>query len=589
MDTKKRFLLGGIVFIIFLISISFVNAASNVSYSSSKGFDWLYNKTVDKDWELSTDALAFTILALRNEGYDVTNGIAELKDQESNDHWDSISSSALATLTLWKEGNDVDDNIEWLLDEQFTALSDGRWLIQFLVNDEEGQCKVTYDGDTFEFIINGTDVSTDDCYLSDPNWVDFEECIKGNSADLNESMDISCFLGGVSPSILFRTYNNEYYIVDEDRPFVIENGCFGSGHQCSCTDTAFAAWSLDLMREDTYSEPYLRSQCHDAVVELSLLYLVTGESISRLVDLQKSDGSFDGDEFQTAIAYMALKKGNGAAASEALEWLKFKQRDDGSWGGDILTTSVVLYAAFSRDLGQTDGDDDDDDDDDDGDEGGEGDECTINDDCNIGFTCRYNKCTPNSQAGCSKTDDCVLKEDCSNKGYEYDCTPDCVCVAGDLPPGRCNSDIDCVGSNLRCDLFTNTCVNKDQKEPECRTDSECQDGYECNIDSGDCEKKDKGSGIVWLIVGIIVLVAAIAFYFAYNKFFKGKFGKGKGVYKPVQPSYPMTRQRVPARSAAMAQPRMQPRPQRSGAETALEKQLDESLKKARELLRKDKK
>lgn len=557
-----------------VLASDFASAESNLSFDISKGFNWLYNKSVENDWDFSTDTLAFTILALRNEGiYDISEGIDKLKEQERNNHWEGISGSALATLALYKVKEDVDEEIKWLLGEQFTALGDGRWLIQFLVTDGSGECKVNYKESSFDFEINDTRVTSNDCFISDPTWVDFEECIKNDQADLNETLEISCFLGRVKPSILFRTFNNEYYIVDESRPFIIENGCFGSGSDCSCTDTAFASWSLSSMSERAFTGPYLRSQCRESAVELSFLYLVTGEGTSELVNLQKTDGSFEGDEFQTAIAYLALKKGNGAAASKALEWLKFKQRSDGSWNGDTLTTAVVLYSAFSQDLPPTR-------------DGGipTGNEtCESSDECGVGEICKSGRCIPPSQVDCTITDECILDSDCIELGIEYSCNSDCICVKGELPPGKCNSDINCE-SNEYCDLTNNICKPSSQDEPECRSDEECGSDEECNLASGLCETKEKSSSwIVWLIIGIIVIIAIIGGYIGYNQFFKGRFGKKQKPFTPsTSPSYPTTRQRVPAR----AQMQQQPRTERSRTEMEFEKQLDESLKKAKELLNK---
>jgi Cys-rich repeat protein len=580
-----------VLIVLFLISLSNVNAQTNTSFDASKGFEWLYSKMEKNDWNYPVDALAFSILALRNEGYNISRGVEKLKAKERNNNWGGVSSSALATLALYKVMENVSDEVEWLLDQQVTALKDGNWLIQFLVTDTEGQCKVSYGGDTFEFIINGTSVQSEDCYLSDSRWVDFEECIKQGEADLTESMDILCFLGGVRPSILFRTYNNEYYIVDESAPFVIENGCFGTGFECSCVDSGFASLALNLMDEHPFTGPYLRSQCRGSPVELAFLYLVSGEGIEELVNMQNDDGSFEGDEFKTAIAYLALKRGSGAAASQAYDWLKFKQRSDGSWRGDVLTTAVVLFSAFSQELPpapvpvpppeeEV--------------------ECEVDDDCGIGEECRNNVCVPPSQIHCGAVDECVVDSDCSVYGRGYVCTTECKCEQRELEPGKCYSDSDC-GLDEMCDLSVSDtgpgiCVTREE-EVECRKDSDCPSGEVCNVAYGLCvsEEGEGGGGpsteekksalLTWLIVILVVIVGLVGGYIVYNKFFKGKFGKKPEQFRPPtmpsRPSYPVTRQKVPVR-----RPVMTSRPARSSVETELEKQLDESLRKARELLKK---
>lgn len=590
---RKSSFIVGLVFTIILLNVCFVNAETNTSdFNASKAFEWLYNEMDDANWRKPTDTLAFSILALRNEGYDIRNGTEELKDAESNNHWDSISGSALATLALYKTGENVTDEIDWLLDQQMRALSDGNWLIQFLA-EESGECRITYNSQTFEFDVNGTTVTTDDCILSDPHWVDFEECIKSNSADLKEDLDIDCYLVDIDPSILFRTFNYEYYIVDESRPFVIENGCFGSGGQCSCSETGFASWSLYTMNEHAYTTPYLRSTCHN-VAGATFSYLLTGEGIEQLLDMQEpTDGSFDGDELKTGIAYLALKRGNAAAASKALDWLKWKQRrSDGSWDGDALTTAVVLYAAFSQDLppgpGPSDGDED-------RAICGNGrveelEDCETTADCeNATLICQNCECIPLSQTGCSAADECIDNDDCTAGKY---CTSDCVCVDSDTPTGFCNSNIDCpIGEE--CDIISGNCVPEGtgpsgDGDVECRSDDECKDDEECDEASGLCVTKEKKGWLVWLIVAIIVIVAAVGGYFAYNQFFKGKFAKRKEFKPfPAKPKYPTTPQRVP-----VSRPRPAPvgraRPTRSRVEVDLEKQLDESLKKAREMLKKKK-
>ena len=114
---KRGILIG--LFLMAIISVN-VSAEENSSVDLIDGFEWLDSEMQQTNWGTNVEQLAWSILALRNAGYDVSAGVNKLKDLRQVDHWDDgdIKESALATLVLYKVGENVDLEVEWLKNKQ---------------------------------------------------------------------------------------------------------------------------------------------------------------------------------------------------------------------------------------------------------------------------------------------------------------------------------------------------------------------------------------------------------------------------------------------------------------------------------------
>lgn len=566
---KREIYMG--LFLLALISVN-VSAEENDSVGLVDGFEWLSSEMQQTNWGTNVEQLSWSILALRNAGYDVSAGIDKLKDLIQVDHWDDgdIKESALATLVLYKVGENVDSEIEWLKNKQKENLRSGDWLIQFLTSgSDQVECSLFYDGQDKVFFINDSEIVGESSCDSGQNWVDFESCVQ-TDAGVYEEMSIDCD-GSVESSLLYKR-GTEYYIVDQIEPLEIENGCFvGSGTRCRCSATQYASWTLNDVGENYHTGPYLRSECNDGVDDNAFLFMLTGSSIySDFLDVKMSnnDGSWEGDEELTSLAIISLRGGSSVSLSTSKDWLKSQQReDDGSWEGNVKTTAMVLYALTDEagiiPVNQTPSN-----------------TTCYNGVLDIGEECEFDSnCETGGEIceGCL----CVALPDCE---INSECEDNEVCVEGFcvLDTG-CDIDDDC-NPGYYC-TSAGVCERESATPDGCSYDSDCLGEEEC-ID-GDCVlPEDGGSWITWLIVIILVLLGVVGGYFGYKQYFSKKkpslpgkkitpaksFSFGK---KPT--SYPASPQSVPASN-------IQKTPVSSGKGDRIERELDKSLRKAKDLL-----
>lgn len=567
--------------VIFLISPLLVFAENETDeFDIQKGFEWLHDEMTSNGWGSDVVSLSWSILALRNGGYDVDDGIERLEQLEnSNYNWDNdVYDTSMAILALHKSGENIEDEKTWLLDQQKRALRSGQWLIQLLY-DGETECKITYEGDDFEFTVNDTEiVQPSDCSsaIGDP-WIDFEQCIADDDAEMVETIGVSC-LDSVDSSLLFRS-GNDYYIVDQDKPLKIENACFyGSNSGCSCSSTQYASWALQELGDRPLTIPYLRSKCNDRVLDDVFLYMLTSSSLysNSLLEgknARANDGGWDNDYEKTAMAVIALRD-SPSRVSTSINWLEFWQDPDGSWDQDIATTAKVLYAmtaeaythvsndttSFCNYNGIVDG----------------GEECEVTSHC-------YEPDTVCEGCLCIPLIDCTSNPEICDDGYE--------CVVGRcVEESECDTTNDCIdtyGAGYEC--RNGQCDSVFVDQDECATNFDCEgkygEGWEC--DGGECIEKGS-SWLTWLIVTLIIIVGLIGAWFGYKQFYlkrKGprpweKVANQKKLPTTGSPSpYPAARRSIPARRPVV------PSAQPVGVDR-LERQLDNSLKKARDLLRK---
>jgi hypothetical protein len=512
-----------------------------------EAYDWLYSQMNGSDWQKSPSEVALALLALRGKGYDIDEGLDKLEDLESGDNWGDIKSSALATLALHEYGEDVEDEINWLIFQQELAREEGLWYIQ-LETSYEGTCRLNYNGEDHIFQVNGSSSEIVSDYCGTSSWIDFEDCIKGGNAELNETIDVNCVIG-VNPSIIYNLDNN-YYIVDSGDPLNIENGCFKSSGSCNCMVSGYAGWVLEEVGSDSLIRPFMKSGCSEDPIGNSFLYILTGEDIYKnwLSENQLTDGSWDGKLISTYTSLLALKKHARLAndvTNDAENWVKFSQNDDGSWNNNVEYTAFILYILYGRDYIPGTG------------TGG-------GDVCGDGLV--------------EGLEDCEYSYQCNiTEGYTcLNC--ECVLANATLPDGYCGDNI--------CDPLTETCTNCELDCGSCQEPEPvvCADGEEFDPVTGECKKKS--SWLKWLFIVLAILVGVAIFYFVYIKFIKKK-GSGKG--KPSlfggpsqKPPFRMTKQKIPSGNKPPQQ-----RGQYAGRrDSKMEKELDDSLKKARELLKK---
>lgn len=562
MMNKKYYIL---IFLSILLAQS-VMSAETPQINRTQAFDWLYSEMNRTNWNDDTDIIALSILALGPESkYDLDEGIEKLEER----NWANPYESSLAILALYKAGVDVDEDIQELIDQQQKAQDSGSWLIQMRnLNDKEASCNLFYNEDVDFRIINNT-ITEGPC--SGDTWVDFESCIAlSEGIGVHEQFDVDCT--NADPSLIFRDNNNEFFILDETSPFNIDNSCFEQSGSCDCRNSLYASWVLNEVgnKSQVWTFPWMSSFCSEdgENINNALLYIISNEEVfaDKLKD-SFGGSSWENDEYITAVGYMALSKSssNSQITNEIKEWLAVTQRGTGSWRDDPEKTAMVLYALYSR--GQSFSFDVSDD----NDYGTSsfcgnsilefGEDCDgSSNGCGLNEVCSSCQCVTSNQTSCTVNDGCIEDSDCT-LGPNGVCTSLCECDY------RCTSSDDCLSGQV-CEF--QHCV--------------------AAIDDGDgISEDDNGSNFltyIWILLGIIVALGAA--YLAYLKFVKHKkIGKPKKTDKDFESS-PILSRKYPSAKEAIQKPQQikkEPEPKSSG-DDFLERRLDESIRKAKELLKK---
>jgi len=545
-----------------------VNAADDTEINKTKAYEWLYNQM--DSWSSSdVNDVALTVLALKSGGYNISEGIDRLREMEfSGNNWGDIKDTSLATLALYNDGINVDGEIAWLKGQHVLAFTEGDWYVQ-IDTDYDGTCELHHEQTDiyFNFEVNDSEIISS-CGTS--NWIDFESCV--SLVGINEDIEISCDLSGTYTSGLIFQSSDEYYLFDQGRNLDLENGCFfNSQGTCNCEYSGYGGWVLDKLGEEFYVNPYLKFKCNQNVIRNSFLYLLhdsstTGPYSTWLKTAQWPDGSWGidenspGEEEYTALALLALKEkgnSNNANIAGAARWLASRQNDDGSWNNDIGTTAFILYVLYGKDYTPIIYD---------GSECGDGfveddEDCEFSSDCQVNEVCDLScKCVLGNETDINETLPPTPPSDECGDGF-------CDKLGGE----SCSTCyLDCYAD----------CEEEEIIEDECSRDADCADDERCNPATKQCEKKS--SWVKWLVVILSVLLGVAIIYYVYMRYFsKGKKKGGASKKEPPKSPFPfkMTKQNVPAR-----------RPARSShvgrRDSRIEKELEESLKKAKDVLKK---
>ena len=484
-----------IVIIVFtLLTFNFVNAAAEVNLEAS--LKWINKTAIDRNWELSIDELTYSILALSANNYNVQKGIEELKSRKSGDgsFGNKVYDTSLAIITLNENKEDVSSSVNWLLQQQIKAQSQGSWLIE-IKTEQSGSCSVSLsDTDPVSFNIEENRVSCDSDGDGDGfgSWIDLERCA-GFNLDRTEEVLVNCNNLGNADIYLIYNLDNDYYLIDEkfntnQARLLLENAYFGDYES-----TAYASLALKMIgkSDNIYSLSYLRSNLRqNDILQRTFLYILTGDKVySDWLSRKQNNltGSWDGNVFNTAFSVMALGK-NSAVGSKGAEWLRGEQNVNngtsryGSWNNDLRDTSFVIWSVFS-----------------------EGSRVIIPNDNNYTSNYTNNNYTSGvcgnyirdpdedcdaryaSNGDFIEGDDirCGLSEKCVKPGEQGECT--CRGL-GPITEEPCQSDEECTSSRQYCDQDTQTC-----KDKECTSDEDCDTPNEvCNLRTFECEIETNG-------------------------------------------------------------------------------------------------
>lgn len=581
-----------ILLVIFCLAISNAIAAE---FSAQLGYEWLAAQP-DSAGSFNSNVFetAWAVLAMDKTGTMSSSAEHSLEwifSQQSAGFCFPLSpckskETAMAMIAMNKLQR-VDNMTE--IQEALKAMLipstlSGQWLIE-VSTDKTGTCKLEWE------INNQTKDKT--VNVDKGRFTEYSNSYFLNIRDISPNIlnkpgtEITVDCTGVEGSeiitLVYRNGNSFYVLSStsgDTATLTINNGCFGNGpgdSSCKKEPSLYAAWAAKETAMSTDIKMYLMDTYSETSADdNALLYMATKDSryLAALKQMQKTDGSFDRNVMKTALAVMALKEDSAysAEATKAADWLKTKQKADGSFG-TVSETSAVLYAAFSEGISAPSGD--------------------------------YVPPTPI----------CVKDNFCDDAAGEdaINCPADCAEEEEEETPQKygadCNADGICepdYGEDSTkcpddCSCGDGVCDDAEKDDGSCDDDCvagaapKCGDG-ECNGDeteescAEDCTEQPVTSGgsTKWIIVALIVLIVIAGGIFGAKKLGLVK-SKGAPGAKPGQPGYsfpkpigmpPIGPSKVPPMKTMTSRPSSMSSP----APKSKDEELDKSLAEARKLL-----
>ncbi len=424
-----------------------------------------------------------------------------------------LETSSQAMLALHNLGEDIDDSVDWMLDERIGTPEDLIWYLQ-IESPNSTTCEIKYDGSTYEIQI-GEDQKIQNkagrCLSLSPGawWLSVA------SSCQEEEFEITCedhFL----TSLLYKNQGSSTIHVLGETHTASAGGttveemyarCLEQDNECDYEGTLWAAMVLQQVDADNVTQfmPYLTAFRDDyqSVLDNSFLYIITGSDDLRNDLLLQQKGDYWDDSgnkmYDTAIALYPFLYEDIQAKTQSREWLLENQGSDGCWGS-IKDTSFILHAVFGKQLRKTDP-------------------------------------SPSSR-GCSDSGFfCMSTPDCSGKTLTgYDCAGMNICCdtakkeesCFDQSGELCNSLQKCVGgttiTSTDSDSGQTCCVSGIckivEEEPEeicdgsCRSEcfsdeSESEAYSTCNNDGICCvteTDEEKSYFWIWILLILIILV-----------------------------------------------------------------------------------
>ncbi len=576
----KLKLITKVLFSIALLSVlSFSVSADN--HTNSDDFDatdsylWLVDHCEEGDCGEDLSATAFYAVAMKRSGYGNTYGMqaikfiqSERKDPESCFPVGScnIKETAMAYWALSEYGEDTAGIEDYIRNELDVGLADNWWL-EIITTAQDQYCTIGYpkDGVQEQVDVLVNEGTFPECNAGQPeSFFDLNECIENNLVNSNPSLeltiDCSAIGQGTIISIVYNT-GSSFYLTEQATTAKyqtqVQNSCHSKSGNCDKDTSLWANWVLNSRNSDIDTGLYLLT-LHDSLkpIDTSLVYLTTSDAnrkdtfLTELIDLQRLDGSFNKDNLETATAILALTaSGSTDELNSAINYLESSVGSDGSWGGDELTTAMVLFSSFtgaSIDLPPMST----------APSGSQAPPATCGDSyCDPQYE-DTNSCP--SDCGPIDSSGCVLNNKCEvDFGENSDnCQSDCYCGDNICDPaeqsGACELDCGVIESNPYPSEEYNTPL-----------------------------EVSSDGGFSWIIMIIIVILLILAVYFAYNHYFAKKLTSSK-TYKNKPVFNPSVRGFNPSNPPPRAQPRSA-RPL-SGSKSKAEMELERSLSEAKRLL-----
>ena len=616
---------------IFLImSLSFVSSVDFSNMTESQRVDLAYecldsvieNKTCD---DLTTIEKIYSVLSVGECENELTD------DARNEECWPKsncdVKTTAQAILALDKANEDVDEPVEWLL-EQKEVPKNLIWYLE-IETKNASTCKVTYNKNSYTLNLAEDKKilpsSMGNCLSVSNNgyWLEI------NPSCYNLEYQISCDKNFLS-TLLFKKNDpeditihvlNKINSAPEQGTTIekINSFCFSGSTGCSYEGTLWATIVLDKLGKDINSfVPYLITGEKDnrQFFPSPFLYLLTDypdyaqEVLSRQINEQYWMVS-NTRYLDTAIALLPFQTEDITEKDNAIEWLLEIQQENGCWDGEnIVSNGALLYSLWPKKYFK-DGS---------GGSSGEGNYTSDNDCEASGFYCMSGiKCQSPGEILPQYSSSCGILTCCSEPAETKKCEEDLegiICESNEYcsSPGKSTNSDDLTYSQTCC--VGGTCKEKEiitPSENSCEEnyglceDFSCGEGYqETNSYTCDGAKtcciptnnagKTKNTLWIWIL---LILIIIVALGIIYREKIKEWIEKIKGNdnnnqsnptfsrpgFPPSSRPYPRPRKIIPSSRPVPQTPAMSPRPvvPATRPRPKSPKELEEVLKKLKDM------
>lgn len=613
-----------ILLLVLLLLAPLISAQSNPSDSVSpqtdalaKAYQCLEDQVDSKDSSiLSLQESVFGVLALGSNSK-LSQKIDSLKSS-TEDCWPSSGCTIKETaqvLIAYDRVNKNTANIEKWLSSKNTSTTNLDWFLQIDVpSKQQSQCTLSYDGGQHQVTI-GADLkisgSPGPCFSISPSgfW------LRMNNNCFEKEIRVSCNNDFVTSLVYQKAGSSTIYISPETHsaPSLgtttekVSSKCYRTGSTCDYEGTLWATLAMSKEGKDvTPFIPYLLvfAEDNEKFLPSSFIYSLTkgDDQYSKLVQSQKQNQFWEAPAtpynrfYDTALALWALQGVSAPEVSNAQNYLLSVQSQEGCWDNNNLrNTAFILYASWPKAVSGSSG-------------SGTIESCegaSPQFSCTSAFACgdlggdilgNY-ACTGAGQVCCSQKAEI---QSCSALGGQ-------LCSSGTVCPS---------GGSVQSSDFGTCCISACQPEQVAPTNVceqqgigvcafSCGSGQEqtfdsCGVPSLVCcaAPSSSGGSALWIIILLIILIAIAVLAIIYRRQlqlwwfnFRSK-RKGKGPSSPSSPrgpSYPPVRPPVnparPIQPRVFAPPVRQPMQQRPRPVSNDDKELEETLKKLREMSR----
>lgn len=578
-----------IIAILLILLVSF-NVGAQEDVKIDKAYSCLEDKVKDKCDSLSVEEQAFNVLAIGQCS-------SELKDKSKNEEcWPSsgcrLRDTALSVLALNRAGKSTDKAETYLLNQNETP-KDLMWYLEIDAN-EETTCKITY-STTEKTITIGEDKKIDKnagtclTLAQDNYWLKISESCYGTK------FTISCDKNFLTTLLYKKKTGSTVYVSSQTESAPAEGStehqvnalCFKQDASCNYEGSLWTTLALAETGHDVSQFlPYLiaMEDENEKYFPSAFLYMITAydEYFTKIIEEQKEDywkisSSPYNQFYDTALALLALYGLDAEQAKNAKTYLLEVQGTNGCWNNNIRDTAFVLYAAFPKSVSPTP---------------------------DVDYCEDYNNF-------------CVLSGECDAEDkIDLPCYAATGKVCCKIPSPEktcdekegieCNEDQECTGSLVPASgtdsCCKGSCIAKEEKS-ECEKqnytcrysclDDEEEKAYDCGEEKTCCAPAPQPSPSywwIWLLVTLIILVILGIIFRNQLRIWlfriKGGFRRGPAPTRMTRPGFPPA---PPPGARMMPRPRMimprqfQPVRAVKRAITKTDKELEETLKKLKEM------